>query len=97
MEPTTKIYRLSATWMEDHLDVWNVDAPVPDGQYKGNVWVGPLTPEQRDEIVDRAQLYAGDPDYKETCPHIERAARRVLAAITKTDGGLKSNPYACYK
>jgi hypothetical protein len=70
--------------MRDHLDVWDddsFDVPAPDGQFRGSVWVGEITIDQAREIFSRANCYAGERDYRESCPNIERAAHRVLRSL----------------
>jgi hypothetical protein len=83
-------FRLSARWMEDHLDCcsgpdyWG-EAGNPEGKFNKRVWTGHLNMEQIREIVSRADYYMtffgtwDYPDNRSICD----AAKRTLEALTR--------------
>jgi hypothetical protein len=79
--------KLSATWMQDHLDNWNEDehGPAPEGTWKGSYWIGNLTPAQVAEVRDRCELYEScGREYRSTgCGYLVSAAIRTLKALDK--------------
>jgi hypothetical protein len=76
--------------MTDHIDCWSEQVSY-DGMEtavtKGNLWIGPLTDDQLSEVISRAEFYTDCRDYLETCPHLVRAAKSVLTALSKTEDG----------
>jgi hypothetical protein len=83
----TRIYRLSALWMQDHLEVWPSDeTQIPEGEFKGKVWVGPLDSDQVAEIESRATSYLGRDGFcRDAWPYCDAAAR-VINALKKGKG-----------
>lgn len=76
--------RLSATWMEDHLEVWEDDEPAtaPKGTYKGKLWIGEIDDYQKDEIISRADYYASfSGNDRRNNLHICKSAELVLKAL----------------
>lgn len=62
MESKVKKFRLSATWMRDHLDCctgneyWGPRGS-PQGEFRGSYWVGKLDQSQINEIFSRCEYY----------------------------------------
>lgn len=86
IDETTVAYnvRLSAAWMNDHLDCWpDQEIDRPDGAFIGSTWVGMVNDAQRKEIISRASHYtdAFGPDACEDGGRLKSAARRVLKAL----------------
>lgn len=87
-----RVYRLSARWMNDHLDCWPPEKePAPVGVWKGHFWVGELTDEQVLEVKERAQFYVDPWGPDSDCELIKRSAKLVLAAIEKAEKVQSSN------
>ena len=87
MDKNMKQFKLSATWMQDHLDCWNEEefGPAPDGTWKGAYWIGSLTPAQVAEVRDRCELYwSCGKEYRSTgCGYLVSAAIRTIKALDK--------------
>lgn len=87
METTIKTWnvRLSALWMEDHLDVWEdaTTCPAPEGTFKGKVWIGTINEAQGKEIISRCNCYTDTNGIEEWAHKYVYASRRTLDALKK--------------
>lgn len=85
------VVKLAATYLHDHLEVWNEEefGPAPFAwrvgkTHRSSILGVRINLTQLREIYDRAKMYADDPDdYRESCPAVWRNAKRVVAALEK--------------
>ena len=73
--------RLSALWMDDHLDVWEADCDMPDGTFKGKTWIGTITEDQGKEIISRCRCYDSREGFERDAWKYVSAAQRTLKAL----------------
>lgn len=79
----TRTVRLSAIWMNDHLEVWNEDCfgPAPEGEWTKTTWTGSIDQRQAQEIHDRAKSYTDPWGPDADAARYIAAAKRTLPAL----------------